>query len=499
MAIPPRRIFLVHGVGPFDAENVPQRVKTAFGPEWPVEVIPFNWDQEVERVFRPKSVIADLGALSEISAGMLNSANMGFLDERPYAGLSSTTLRILNPIALIGQVFGWGALLLLVPLRLLPCPIWRVWHAYLLFFAGAVLLGALLSRSREALIVSARRVLLTAAWPFVHLIATPLAFGLLVLFLEVALLPAQLFFLHDQFGLDLVEKWWLAPVYLIMRLAVGIAMLSIGIAVAVVIHSCVAWPLKVLGDIFRYIGQPHYASRLREGFVSEFCRATQGPTDIILMTHSLGSVIAMDCLRLYPQITEKLRSVHLITMGSPLKRLFATPFPHIFAAPSDLFLELHQRIRNFSWTNVYRPLDYIGARLSPPGAGILECPVRQRFKLHGEYWSDRHVIRSIKQALDRHGKELTCGPSPSTSGESTPAGAIPPTPEVSARDIPAAAAGQDLGYGGKLRPIWARRDWPLKALFAVLLLRVFWWFLTSIFLPSVRQILTLALSLAGCF
>jgi hypothetical protein len=465
------RIFLVHGVGPFNAKSIPDRVGAAFGPEWPVEVIAFNWDQEVGRVFSAKSYIPDLGVLSEISGGLVNASNLGFLDNHPYVGIPRFALRIVNFGALIAQLFGWLILLLLLPRVLLPDAVWVVWYVCLSVFAGWMMLGALLSPSVAALIVCVRRILLTAAWPFAHFLATPLAFGVLNLLLLVALFPAQLFFISQWADATLLASWWLFPVYLILRVALGISIIAVGAAVAVVIHTVVAGPLKVLGDIFRYIGQPTYAARLQQGFVLEFERAVQDRTDIILLTHSLGSVIAVDCLRRYPHLTEKLKSVHLVTMGSPLKRLFANPFPNIFEAPSRLFAELNECISNFRWTNVYRPLDYIGARLSPLNrSGILECRVRQRLKLHVDYWGDPAVIAVIKQALKDQRTKRAAAPGPVIKGV-----------------IPYEAP-LNLGYQGRLRPIWAHREWPLKAFFALILLRFLIWFLRSIFVPSTREI-----------
>jgi hypothetical protein len=91
---------------------------------------------------------------------------------------------------------------------------------------------------------------------------------------------------------------------------------------------------------------------------------------VIIVSHSQGTVIAADLLRFLHHYHDPVLgdrpwdSLHLLTMGSPLRQLYASCFPHLYhwvtedkraPDPSQLGLD--------SWTNVYRSGDYIGRYL----------------------------------------------------------------------------------------------------------------------------------------
>ncbi len=414
------KVFVVHGVGPFNQKGIIDEIKKEFGEYGLTDIAPFNWDQEVARVFAPKSFAMNVGVLSEVSQGLVNAANLGFLDNRSYAGLRRWVIHIQNIAMLAAQVFGWALLLLVLPKPLLPDAVWRVLHGSLFVVSITVMLGALTAWSTRSLVACGRRLILTFVWPFVHFLAVPLGFGLVYLFVQLALFPMTMFFINewdDRFGRP--SHVWSMPMIGISYMAASLAIIGAGFALARAVHLMVALPLKAVADVFRYIGVPLYSSRLQEGFVTEFRRVAQGCNHMVLLTHSLGSVIAVDALRANPDLTANLQRLDLVTMGSPLKRFFSTLFPGIFLKPEFLCHELNARIPNFHWVNIYRRLDYIGARLSrDSNSPIKECPMPTSLKSHTGYWSDPVVVSTIITAIKEfelvssNGRQVASGAAP---------------------------------------------------------------------------------------
>lgn len=87
---------------------------------------------------------------------------------------------------------------------------------------------------------------------------------------------------------------------------------------------------------------------------------------IVIVSHSQGTVITADLLRLlhelraWPFSLEKRPEIALLTAGSPLRQLYAARFPHWYGwannpAPQSLGVE--------TWVNIYRSGDYVGRKL----------------------------------------------------------------------------------------------------------------------------------------
>jgi hypothetical protein len=117
---------------------------------------------------------------------------------------------------------------------------------------------------------------------------------------------------------------------------------------------------------------------------------------VVLVAHSQGSVIVADFLRLArPRRWGPSRTpVHLITMGSPLEALYEHAFPALYGWLSKETVR-DGELGLGSWTNVYRPGDYIGRRLRP----ALARDVGIGRGAHTHYW-DQHAC-SVAQELDR--------------------------------------------------------------------------------------------------
>jgi hypothetical protein len=167
-------------------------------------------------------------------------------------------------------------------------------------------------------------------------------------------------------------------------------------------------PIKVILDIFRYISDAKYRLKLQELVHTKVqnlrAMSTDGSLELIIVAHSLGSVIAIDSL-VNGEVWCKKDCVTLITLGSPLRRYFFRFFPRLYFPPTanDSSRMIASRILAFRWINCYRPWDQIGASL---GLRIpkwtAEVSTKQWTKIitaHPDYWSDSCVRAKIQDKL----------------------------------------------------------------------------------------------------
>jgi hypothetical protein len=172
-----------------------------------------------------------------------------------------------------------------------------------------------------------------------------------------------------------------------------------------IVHLIMGPALKVLLDVFRYVGDPNYRAGLQEAFdlkLESFPRNEE----IIILAHSLGSVIAADSL-VNSSFWSKTRRVTLITMGSPLRRFFFRFFPRLFFPPDarGVAAVIRGRVNDFRWFNLYRPFDQIGTSLrlrgDPSGAEIRLPEWRRLLRAHTDYFGDPAVWTAINDVLAR--------------------------------------------------------------------------------------------------
>ncbi|AHG89061.1 hypothetical protein J421_1524 [Gemmatirosa kalamazoonensis] len=118
--------------------------------------------------------------------------------------------------------------------------------------------------------------------------------------------------------------------------------------------------------------------------------AGRGYSHVVIVSHSLGTVITADLLRYLRESDDRVTpspldrlgltrdsaddatedvAVHLVTMGSPLRQLFGRHFPHLYGwtRPDDSALASDRPsaapLGVATWVNAYRSGDYVGRNL----------------------------------------------------------------------------------------------------------------------------------------
>jgi hypothetical protein len=139
---------------------------------------------------------------------------------------------------------------------------------------------------------------------------------------------------------------------------------------------------------------------LRAALTSRLGKLLQdGPEEVVLLAHSMGTIIALDVLatgdiRLGP--TTRLR---LVTMGCPLQRLFHRFYPAFYPSPAWFRQRLHEFYPNLSWVNVWIPGDLIGESIDGiPNAKI--TPRRGPCAAHCAYFGSASAIRAAIAPID---------------------------------------------------------------------------------------------------
>jgi hypothetical protein len=249
----------------------------------------------------------------------------------------------------------------------------------------------------KALRALLRRIGLTFAWPLLFIFVSVSG---AVFYLGVALICMGVVNYFSGFN----DLYRLSTAGGILLFAAGFCVYALVQMIAMIlgrpIELILSPLLKVISDVLRYIGLPEYRSRL----VNECAQLLAGEfaesDHVIICAHSLGSVIAVDALMGFDFSSGMQQRLDLITMGSPLRRLFAWGFPQLFASPEAIFATLSDKAKNFRWLNVYRPLDVIGASLAAtPSSPIKDVSTCQLLKNHTGYWDDPVVAMLVESNL----------------------------------------------------------------------------------------------------
>jgi hypothetical protein len=113
---------------------------------------------------------------------------------------------------------------------------------------------------------------------------------------------------------------------------------------------------------------------------------------VTFVTHSLGSMIAIDTLR-KTELDAGGAKVSLVTMGSPYKNIFNFYFPHLFPP-----LTANDFPPGTRWLNIHRSNDYVGGEVSfENGPALIDC--KKSAKGHLGYFTDPEVMSEFKDFL----------------------------------------------------------------------------------------------------
>lgn len=171
--------------------------------------------------------------------------------------------------------------------------------------------------------------------------------------------------------------------------------------------------VKIIADIALYLGDDEYRNHLQNN-MNQLLDTLPKNAQIILLGHSLGSVISLDSL-MRSHSWRRMKDVIFVTAGSPLKRVIWRFFDGSLVGSNahDCTERIKKNIRQFTWINVYRPLDQVGTRLDLGKGGVGEEKVmggqwHRVLSAHVNYFGDAKVVSEVAKLISRrtihHGK-----------------------------------------------------------------------------------------------
>ena len=431
-------VIAVHGVGsPVQGEICGAIKRTLRANGFSAPCTEVNWNSIVEQPVRDGRLqdvaVRNLGnALAAVSLGgvYLRSRNtrlhplLGNFCEVSFACAELAEFATFICFSVIAPIIYVLALAIQMEIDS-PLYLWGYWHVLLsissLAFIIALIsyvLGSLvisvLSRASSSAMESIRRSAFLLVRPIVVCVAAPfilpwrevnrfrgstayrlvLLAGLVIGFIAFAF--------HRNSDLSqhpvLNEAVWMSSVLCLVPL--------VSVVVVTLMQYVLGPGLKVLLDIACYAGDSDYRARIQRFMDKkvEEARSNHWNGEVVLVGHSLGSVIAVDSL-CNSAVWSRRDRVTLITCGSPLRRFFFRFFPnHLFPEGArDCSTLIASRLAGFRWLNCYRPWDQVGTRLNlPKEAWASEHSTEQNSKLfsaHINYWSDGTAVRVVLAGL----------------------------------------------------------------------------------------------------
>lgn len=150
-------------------------------------------------------------------------------------------------------------------------------------------------------------------------------------------------------------------------------------------------------DVLWWVGEDAHRVRLRAALLRAVDRAQAcfPKARIVLLGHSLGSVVVMDALRHLGDRVSTSSDLQVVTMGSPLA-YFWRLFPRVAVRPAVLFREI-QAAGVSRWLHVWRSEDKIGLALDMETLGFQQTCAGPGG--HSEYWIDGAVWQTIAAFL----------------------------------------------------------------------------------------------------
>lgn len=440
--IPASQIIFVHGVGYFSKGRLPKD-STILIKDLPYsKVDDFCWSELVEHPLDYEGV--KLAYLTRLGKALHNSAWLGFEVKSEYSLPKKITLFVSNittsiiyfllliyPIILFFYIGGkittpyyenvdptWEYAIQKKPFYLSvteflfgPHYLMHFYEDLLLYCLylglGSIFLSIFFSQLTfgflNGLKSAIRRIVIMLIWPIVFFLVALSTYNLGTLILVTIFFVGGVF---SQFSLvyaDIHQDYSFASTLLLVP-----ALFLVAVLLLKLISKKFGVQLKLLGDIFFYLGEVKYREALQEKF-KKFMASYLGHTDqeIVFITHSLGTVIASDFLLQNPTIKNP---IYFITMGSPLKRLFYNFFPSFILSPAEKAVLISTDYSKFKWINIYRPLDVIGGKLSKRKFYLIQDISTKQYKdplsSHVGYWRDEKVSEIIKEYYTKTFLEL---------------------------------------------------------------------------------------------
>lgn len=184
--------------------------------------------------------------------------------------------------------------------------------------------------------------------------------------------------------------------------------------IALILVFTVVYPVvKTLADICLYLGDKEHRVKLLRIVDASVMKQSAYTGNIVLVGHSLGSVVALDYLRTNASKLSGASTVTLITMGSPIARFFHRFFPFNYPKPVDILRDLKKVVPGFLWLNIYRPLDPIGGNLgitentygydrTTNQVFIKKLLQGKIFAQHEGYFEDERIHQITREVLADH-------------------------------------------------------------------------------------------------
>lgn len=416
---PVTAIRLMRGVGDSDADSSWQGcqimlIKEGIDPSHAAE-INWSWQQFIRRPYSYKSSdgtayqddVVNLEFLRYLGHAIRTTA----MREALHAGVAAQPLsRVKDILFLILQ--SWPSLVVLIAAAVyfgLTAVAWVV-CGIVIFAASCTLAVSFLGGRAASVFGAVRGVSLLLLWPIIFVFVLPATWlwkWVLLLIPALVAYPMYEQLLQSELNISLIDG---IPVY---EASVGGFFLFVISSILLVsffailaaktylfMRKYLAPILKILADVILYTGSAAYRNALMCYVRDSLNSINPATRNIVIVAHSLGSVIAVDVLREFWTPPPGTR-VTLITAGSPLARLFHRFFPESYPSASILLSQVASRVPQFRWINVYRPNDPIGAAIGlPPEADISTGQHHLSWlRAHVGYWADARVHELVHASL----------------------------------------------------------------------------------------------------